>query len=142
MPQLRVERNDSISAMARDIARDTATTSIVYAVIGHSIPVIGVGGGALFGAVAYLSTFSLVRLQLRFPCFHDRLPLTAAKVVFLASSLLGGMIAGWWALAAAGFSLTLAPVAALACAGWVVIGVASALSEALLNRDLRERALR
>lgn len=116
--------------LSRKMANRLATTAYVsgggaLGALAMGSP-IGAAGGALFGAVSYISSQAL--RQFGKSCLHSEHPQApAAKALAKAIEIFGRYAAAWGALALAGFSLTLSHVV-----GFIIVSEFAAIGLAVL----------
>lgn len=103
-----VATTNFISSLALNTAFEAGTVSLAAYVIESPI---GAAGGAIFGAVRYLSEVGLKSCGVK--CLNSANPeaSTDAKTLAKALEILGSFGAAWGVLAAAGYTFTLTDIA-------------------------------
>lgn len=89
----------------------TATTSLVAA----AVPSVGLGavGGAIFGAVRYISQVAFLKLGREYVNINDLLNSAMVKTLRTALYIFGSLAATWGLFALAGITLSLPQIATL-----------------------------
>lgn len=116
-----VQTTNSISKVILSTGIESA--AVAWAASAVTSP-IGALGGAIFGAVRYISQIPLIMLGTKCLNTEDPLASSAAKTLAKALQFFGSYAAAWGVLAAAGFTLTLSHIMTLTCISiFTAIGV-------------------